>query len=106
VKSPASTTWCWPANELGLNGASHPDRLQLALMLEGQLPVGDVVRKQRRPERRRRRYLGNERDNGKAGSARRDVLIHLTHRAEGPRARDRRPLARFHILGPPDSRAA
>src|ERR671921_1097785 len=70
-----------------LYGAPREDRLKLALVLEGQLPVGQVVDEQERPDGLRGEDLGNEGTAGEVLGSGRHVEVRLPYLADGPPAR-------------------
>src|SRR5829696_2779726 len=70
-----------------LYGARRDDRLKLALVLEGELPVGKVVDEQQRPDGLRGEDLGNEGTAGEVLGSGRHVEVRLPYLPDGPPAR-------------------
>jgi hypothetical protein len=68
------------------------ERLQLALVLELELPARHVVDEDERPVRLRCGDLRDEGDAREVGCPRRHVQVDLVHRGDRPAARDRRAL--------------
>jgi hypothetical protein len=97
LKSPAKIT-CRSPRAL-LDEARRRKRLQLALVLELELPAQHVVHEDERPEGLGRGDLGDEGRAGEVARARRGVEVDLVHLVDWPAARDRRPLAVVLALG-------
>src|ERR687890_519825 len=70
-----------------LYSARCDDRLKLALVLEGELPVGQVVDEQQRPDGLRGEDLGDEGTAGEVLGPGRHVEVRLPYLADGPPAR-------------------
>src|SRR5215203_649410 len=88
-----------------LYGPRRDDRLKLALMLEGELPVGQVIDKQQRPDRLRDEDLSDEYPAGEVLRPERDVEVEFPHLLEGPPACDRDALPVLDVsasVGLPD----
>jgi hypothetical protein len=65
------------------------DRLQLALVLQAQLPAGVGAQEQQRPDGLRHVHLGGQGHAVGADGARRDVQVHFVHACHRPAAGDR-----------------
>src|SRR5829696_4978707 len=80
-----------------LYGARRDDRLKLALVLEGELPVGKVVDEQERPDGLRGEDLGDEGAASEVLGPGRQVEVGLPHLPDGPAARYRDALPILNV---------
>lgn len=88
------------ANQL-LENSRSSDSLKLALILEVQLPVGQVVDKQQWPERLWGEHLRYEGGAGEVRRSRREVQVKLAHLSRRPAAGNRNSLSCLHVARSP-----